>query len=74
MLLTCNKCERKFESIEVERDKFYGQWAARVQEFTTCPKCNQTDHHWVYAIDVMPDFKGKQWKVKEQQKQWLRSN
>jgi hypothetical protein len=53
----CNRCSCKFNAPkEMVRSLFAGQRAARIENFCTCPECNQTDCHWVYASDVAPEF------------------
>ena len=56
MTTTCNRCQGKWEAEVINRNKFYGNSAARVLDFSTCPHCGQTDNHWVYASDIMPEF------------------
>lgn len=71
----CNRCDQPFEAPrEMKRDGFCGQKAARIQEFCTCPHCQQTDGHWLYASDVMPVFEGGFDARKQQERQWLAAN
>ena len=66
--IRCNRCSEVFEAPkEMERDQFWGQSAARINDdFCNCPHCNQTDVHWVYASDIIPEGlnadKQKTWK------------
>ena len=73
--IRCNRCDAKFYiEKEMERDPFCGQKAARVQEFSQCPKCGQSDHHWVYANDIMPIFSGGYDKCRTQERRWMMEN
>jgi len=73
--IRCNRCSAKFwAEKKMERDCFCGQKAARVQDFSTCPECGQTDCHWVYASDVMPVFPGGREKRRMAEMKWLRAN
>ena len=71
----CNRCNKAFYAPkEMTRDGFCGQKAARVHDFCTCPHCEQTDGHWVFASDLMPEFEGGFEKRRKAERQWLRNN
>ena len=71
----CNRCDKAFAAPkEMNRDSFCGQPAARIHEFSTCPHCQQTDGHWVFASDTMPTFEGGFDQRKRAQRQWLATN
>lgn len=73
--LHCNRCDKSFLAPkEMTRDKFYGQETTRINEFCTCPYCQQTDIHWVYANDLMPKFEGSFEKKRKAKRQWLNEN
>ena len=73
--IRCNKCEAVFSTDQqMSRDGFCGTKAARVQDFSTCPHCDQTDHHWVYSSDIMPTFEGGFDKRKTQERKWIMEN
>lgn len=72
--ITCNRCQGKWTAEVQNVNKFNGNRAARVLDFTTCPHCGQTDNHWIYAADVMPQFDGKPFQIKKQQQAWLEAN
>lgn len=54
--ITCNRCQEKWEGEAENVNKFNGNQAARILDFSSCPHCGQTDNHWIYASDVMPEF------------------
>jgi len=58
----------------MSRNQFWGQAAARILDFCTCPNCNQTDNHYVYASDIMPVFDGTPGKINRQQESWKEEN
>lgn len=71
----CNRCDRPFPASKpMRRDGFCGTKVARLSEFSTCPHCQQTDCHWLYAADVMPKFEGNFDGRKLAQMQWLQIN
>lgn len=71
----CNRCDKKFSAqSDMQRNEFWGQSAARVTDFCTCPHCNQTDNHYVYAIDIMPEFAGSPEKIRKMQRNWMDEN
>jgi len=71
----CNRCNEAFEAPkEMDRDGFHGQQAARIHDFCTCPHCQQTDAHWVFASDLIPTFEGNFESQKRQKKNWLNNN
>lgn len=74
-IVHCNRCDKPFEAIkEMFRDMFCGQEAARIHEFSTCPMCQQTDNHWVYATDITPKFEGGFEKRRRVRRHWLQEN
>ena len=73
--LHCNRCDEGFVAQStLTREPFCGQQAARVQDFVTCPHCQQTDGHWVYAKDVLPTFEGNFEQRRRAMRQWLGEN
>lgn len=71
----CNRCNQAFAAPkEMTRDGFHGQQAARIHDFCTCPHCEQTDAHWVFASDMMPEFEGNFEGRKRAKQEWLRAN
>lgn len=73
--LHCNRCDKSFLAPKkMTRDKFYGQETARTNEFCTCEHCQQTDIHWIYANDLIPEFEGSFEKRREAKRQWLKEN
>ncbi len=71
----CNRCDKAFNAPKkMNRDGFCGQKAARISEFCTCPLCQQTDCHWVYASDTMPKFEGNFEIRKRLSLKWLLEN
>ena len=68
--IRCNKCQGKFESEKEYQVKFNDFSAVRIaDDFLTCPHCNQTDCHWIYASDYIP-----QGLTLGQQRKWLHNN
>ena len=73
--IRCNRCDKHFPAPRpMKRDGFCGTMAARIQEVCTCPYCQQTDWHWVYASDIMPPFEGNLAISTSLRKQWLAEN
>ena len=73
--IRCNRCQSKFEAPKaMVRNAFWGQAAARILDFCTCPKCSQTDNHYVYASDIMPVFEGSPGKIRRLQDDWMSQN
>lgn len=71
----CNRCDKAFEAPkELDRQQFAGQKAARIETPCTCPHCQQTDWHWLFAGDVMPAFEGGFDARKRAERQWLMEN
>jgi len=71
----CNRCDQKFDAPkDMQRNEFWGQNAARIDDFCTCPHCEQTDSHYVYATDIMPEFEGSPAKVRKMQRDWAEEN
>ncbi len=71
----CNRCDKPFEAVKkMFRDMFCGQKAARIQEFSSYPMCQQADSHWIYAIDIMSKFEGGFKKCRRAQRRWLQEN
>lgn len=71
----CNRCNESFAAPRpLSRDPFCGQKAARIHDFCTCPHCQQTDAHWLFAGDVMPQFEGGADHRARSARQWLRQN
>jgi uncharacterized protein with PIN domain len=73
--IRCNRCQGKWEAeTKSPVGKFEGSAAIRVLDWMTCPHCEQTDNHWIYASDVMPTFTGSPEQIRKQQRKWLEVN
>lgn len=71
----CNRCGLSFSAPKsLNCQPFCGERAARIDEFCTCPHCQQTDCHWLHAADVMPRFEGNFDGRKRAEREWLQAN
>ena len=71
----CNRCGKEFTlTKDMARQRFAGDRGTRLTTFSTCPHCEMTDVHWIYASDVMPEFTGTPIQILHQQTEWRKNN
>ena len=49
----CNRCDKVFPLPKDRNGGGFNGNAARLQQMCLCPRCGQTDTHWIYASDLI---------------------